>query len=72
MGHRRIMRRREKKACIGKERYDDEAEALGCAQARLWDPSCNASVLRVYKCGACGKWHMTSMEEIDSGTKSAH
>jgi len=59
MGHRRIMRRRQERACGGKVGYDTEADASGCAQARLRDPDCNASVLRAYQCKACGKWHLS-------------
>ena len=64
MGHRRVMRRRQERACGGKVGYDTRADASGCAQARLRDPDCNASVLRAYQCGACGKWHLLSMEEV--------
>ena len=64
MGHRRVMRRRQERACGGKVGYDTEADASGCAQARLRDPDCNASVLRAYQCKACGKWHLPGMEEV--------
>ena len=56
------MRRRQERACGSKVGYDTGADASGCAQARLRDPDCNASV--TYQCEICGKWHLPGMEEV--------
>ncbi|MBX9860662.1 MAG: hypothetical protein K2Y20_13910 [Sphingomonas sp.] len=59
--HRKIRKRLANRPCGGKRSFDSEVSARMGAQAAISRRrSSDPSMLWVYRCPGCGRWHMTS------------